>query len=254
MLRRLDEKSGYYYLENVETGETKWEDIPLQLDMSSSTSSGSSGSDYSSTASEGSESDGNEFQDIKNPPSSSKLGLIPLLIPGCGLPTIFVLITWSCITQFDCKHDYPTLSHAASFRPQGIVFMIGMCLTAGFIQTTTLLFAWQLQLQLSQTMTKHKIMKYGILLWGTLTACGLFILAIFDMKNHHDIHVNATVIFFISAWIVITCSHIARSYLHQNGWKGREDIHLEKGDMHLSYHYGLWFIRIGVGASIVCTS
>ncbi|DAZ95756.1 TPA: hypothetical protein N0F65_006404, partial [Lagenidium giganteum] len=143
--------------------------------------------------------------------SRDSLGVIALLIPITGISTMVLTEVLACTHHFDCSKEYPTLSYAATFKPEGYAFTIGMCSTALFILATILLFFWFLCLRLP--MTTDAVAKWiarGCLVAGVTSAVSLFGLAVMDMRTHHDAHINFTVVFFVCAWITMIFVQLAR--------------------------------------------
>ena len=223
----------------METSEESqvWESI--QIEKSSNSSKESSSCSDNDTSDDEETLLSHQHHPVSTP-SSSRLRYIPLLIPFFGLSTICITISWSCFSRFDCTQHYPTLSYAATFHPQGYLFMIGMCLTATCIQSTILLLAAQMFRNNIHSSRQRNLLMVSILGWGTVTAAGLFTLATCGMKYHHDIHVTATIVFFISAWIMILLVHMSRrrTSSRTEGNIGRTDR-------------GVWYIRIGLVASFL---
>ncbi|KAF1331132.1 hypothetical protein FI667_g4465, partial [Globisporangium splendens] len=138
------------------------------------------------------------------------VGFIGLLIPITGISTMVATEALACTHHFDCTTNYPTLSYAATFTPEGHVFMIGMCLTAFFILVSSILFYWFMRLRLGTAdahahYTSLVCLIAGIMTWFTLSG-----LAIKDMRNHHDAHIAFTIVFFVASWVLIVFCHLAR--------------------------------------------
>uniref|UniRef100_K3WME5 CWH43-like N-terminal domain-containing protein n=1 Tax=Globisporangium ultimum (strain ATCC 200006 / CBS 805.95 / DAOM BR144) TaxID=431595 RepID=K3WME5_GLOUD len=138
------------------------------------------------------------------------IGFIGLLIPITGITTMVVTEVLACTHHFDCTTNYPTLSYAATFTPEGHAFMIGMCFTAFFILVSSVLFYWFMRLRLGTAdahahYTSLVCLIAGIMTWFTLSG-----LAIKDMRNHHDAHIAFTVVFFVASWVLIVFCHLAR--------------------------------------------
>lgn len=155
------------------------------------------------------------MQAIRN---ADTVGFVALLIPLTGIATMVVTETLACAYHFDCAKDYPTLSYAATFRPEGIAFMVGMCLTALCILVSSCLFYWFLSLRLmgGSAATADAPTRYTSLVCvvaGVATAVTLAGLAILDMRSYHDAHITFTVLFFISSWVLIVFCHLARRLL-----------------------------------------
>lgn len=154
------------------------------------------------------------MQAIRN---ADTMGFIALLIPLTGIATMVVTETLACSYHFDCTKDYPTLSYAATFRPEGTAFMVGMCLTAFFILVSSCLFYWFLRLRMrlgdgaADAETRYTALV--CLVAGIATAVTLAGLAILDMRGYHDAHIMFTVLFFISSWVLIVFCHLARRLL-----------------------------------------
>lgn len=154
------------------------------------------------------------MQAIRN---ADTVGFIALLIPLTGIATMVVTETLACSYHFDCTKDYPTLSYAATFRPEGTAFMVGMCLTAFFILVSSCLFYWFMRLRMrlgdgaADAETRCTVLV--CLVAGIATAVTLAGLAILDMRGYHDAHIMFTVLFFISSWVLIVFCHLARRLL-----------------------------------------
>ncbi|POM78607.1 Hypothetical protein PHPALM_3839 [Phytophthora palmivora] len=81
---------------------------------------------------------------------TDNLGYIAWLVPFTGICTMLSTELLACVNHFSCSENFPTLSYAATFRPEGHVFTGGMCLTAMFIMATVVLFIWYLHLRRPQ--------------------------------------------------------------------------------------------------------
>ncbi|KAL4105940.1 hypothetical protein PRIC1_003995 [Phytophthora ramorum] len=157
---------------------------------------------------------------------TDNVGFIAWLVPGTGICTMLGTELLACTTHFSCSEHFPTLSYAATFRPEGYAFTGGMCLTALFILTSVVLFFWYLQLRVKP----HKqvddggrtttVAGYVCLIGGAISAISLFGLAVMDMRTHHDAHVNFTIVFFISAWAMMIAVHSARGTILLEGDSG----------------------------------
>ncbi|KAF4324422.1 hypothetical protein BBO99_00001648 [Phytophthora kernoviae] len=103
----------------------------------------------------------------------------------------------ACVHHFSCSENFPTLSYAATFKPEGLIFAGGMSLTAIFIFVSVSLFFWYLQLRMRPQKqvpegseeetedgrtTKHLVVSYACLVPGTISAISLFGLAVMDMR------------------------------------------------------------------------
>lgn len=230
-------------------------DFEADSDSSSSSSAISSALSFSSTTTSGAEDDSPDDDwrlphvavddDEDNPPSSlllerhrhtsrisyyprqqqeismqairnaDTIGFVALLIPLTGIATMIATETLACTHHFDCASNYPTLSYAATFKPEGHAFMVGMCLTALFILVSSCLFYWflRLRLKLGGSIADDAQAHYTSLVClvaGIATAVTLSGLAIMDMRNYHDAHIVFTVLFFISSWVLIVFCHLAR--------------------------------------------
>lgn len=155
------------------------------------------------------------MQAIRN---GDTVGFVALLIPLTGISTMVVTETLACSHHFDCTTDYPTLSYAATFRPEGTAFMIGMCLTAFFILVSSCLFYWFMRLRMrlgdgGGADAQERYTALVCLVAGIATAVTLAGLAILDMRGYHDAHITFTVLFFISSWVLIVFCHLARRLL-----------------------------------------
>ncbi|TYZ63997.1 hypothetical protein PybrP1_004232 [[Pythium] brassicae (nom. inval.)] len=150
------------------------------------------------------------MQAIRN---ADTVGFVALLIPLTGIATMVATETLACTHHFDCTTNYPTLSYAATFAPEGLAFMVGMCLTALFILVSSCLFYWFLRLRLSlgdSSDAQAKATALVCLVAGVATAVTLAGLAIMDMRSFHDAHIAFTVLFFLSSWVLIVFCHLAR--------------------------------------------
>jgi hypothetical protein len=156
------------------------------------------------------------------------IAFVALMIPICGISTMIGTIVLSCRQRFDCSEKYPTLSYAATFKPEGTVFMAGMCTTALFIQATIGLFYWFLRLKLSYAHRQSRRLMLSVLSSGSFAAFSLFMLAVLDMGNYHDSHILFTITFFISAWMTIVSAQMARTkILQRRAGTTREDVRAE---------------------------
>lgn len=253
--------------------------IPI---MNSSPSASSSDeedhdSDSSSTSSMDSSSDEDSSQELLLPSSpkmidgtrqgsicGDSLAFVPLLIPVIGICTMISTVMWSCWTRFDCTHHYPTLSYAATFYPEGRVFTIGMCLVSLLIGSTTVLMRWYFRLHLSLAIRQHQVfLQYAFDPMASLPTISLAVLAIYDMKNHHDVHIASTIIFFVSGWIVIGLFHFGRlqvAQVQKSQKKSSADMcsilasRSSSSSSRSRSLKGLWwgrvFIMIGLGATL----
>ncbi|RMX65337.1 hypothetical protein KXD40_003274 [Peronospora effusa] len=157
---------------------------------------------------------------------TDNVDLIAWLVPFLGIFTMLSTEVMACMNHFNCADNYPTLSYAATFQPEGYVFMGGMCLTAIFICGSDMLFFWYLRLLRNQKApfedisTNQVVMGYGCVMFGTISAISLIGLAVLDMRTYHDAHVSCTIVFFITAWMMILAVHTARkNVLHADGSK-----------------------------------
>lgn len=141
------------------------------------------------------------------------VGFLALLIPITGVSTMVATEVLACTHHFDCTKNYPTLSYAATFTPEGHAFMIGMCLTAFFILVSSVLFYWFLRLRLGTADRNAQFTSLVCLVAGIMTAITLSGLAILDMRSSHDAHIMFTVVFFLSSWVLIVFCHLARRLL-----------------------------------------
>ncbi|CEG40329.1 uncharacterized protein PHALS_10535 [Plasmopara halstedii] len=80
------------------------------------------------------------FDTIGNMIRFDNVGYIAWLVPFTGLCTMLGTELLACTHHFTCSDNYPTLSYAATFRPEGYAFTGGMCLTAIFILASIALF------------------------------------------------------------------------------------------------------------------
>ncbi|KAG6609210.1 uncharacterized protein IUM83_13413 [Phytophthora cinnamomi] len=160
---------------------------------------------------------------------TDNLGYIAWLVPFTGICTMVGTELLACSTHFSCSENFPTLSYAATFRPEGYAFTGGMCLTAIFIFASVVLFFWYLRLRMAprrqvegddyeeRRTSKHLAAGYASLLSGVTAAVSLFGLAVMDMRTHHDAHINFTIAFFVAAWATMIAVQIARkSILHED--------------------------------------
>ncbi|KAL3666979.1 hypothetical protein V7S43_007924 [Phytophthora oleae] len=155
---------------------------------------------------------------------TDNVGYIAWLVPFTGIFTMLGTELLACANHFTCSENFPTLSYAATFRPEGYAFTGGMCLTAIFILASVVLFFWYLQLRMrpheldgSATGAKHIVAGYACLVSGVTAAISLFGLAVMDMRTHHDAHINFTIAFFVAAWATMIAVQIARkSILHED--------------------------------------
>ncbi|KAK1945998.1 hypothetical protein P3T76_003046 [Phytophthora citrophthora] len=155
---------------------------------------------------------------------TDNVGYIAWLVPFTGIFTMLGTEFLACVNHFTCSQNFPTLSYAATFRPEGYAFTGGMCLTAMFILASVVLFFWYLQLRMrpheldgSVTGAKHLVAGYACLVSGVTAAISLFGLAVMDMRTHHDAHINFTIAFFVAAWATMIAVQIARkSILHED--------------------------------------
>eukprot|EP00644_Phytophthora_capsici_P002853 jgi/Phyca11/10846/fgenesh1_pm.PHYCAscaffold_55_\ len=79
---------------------------------------------------------------------TDNVGYIAWLVPFTGILTMLGTEFLACVNHFTCSDNFPTLSYAATFRPEGYAFTGGMCLTALFILASVVLFFWYLQLRM----------------------------------------------------------------------------------------------------------
>ncbi|CAI5742835.1 unnamed protein product [Hyaloperonospora brassicae] len=151
------------------------------------------------------------------------IGFLACLVPIIGISTMLSTELVACTSHFDCLDAFPTLSYAATFEPEGHVFLLGMCLTAALIFVSISLFFWYVQLrtrhqrtkQWKQTSAQYVAASYVCLVFGLVTALSLFGLAAMDMRAHHDAHIVCTIVFFVSAWVMMIAVQVARtSALH----------------------------------------
>ncbi|CAH0484240.1 unnamed protein product [Peronospora farinosa] len=120
---------------------------------------------------------------------TDNVDLIAWLVPFSGIFTMLSTEVMACMNHFNCADNYPTLSYAATFQPEGYVFMGGMCLTAIFICGSDMLFFWYLRLLRNQKApfkdisTNQVVMGYGCVVFGTISAISLIGLAVLDMQK-----------------------------------------------------------------------
>jgi hypothetical protein len=50
----------------------------------------------------------------------------------------------------------------------------------------------------------------------SVAGLSLLVLAICDMKNYHVIHITATIVFFLLAWVGVYASQLIRGILHSS--------------------------------------
>uniref|UniRef100_A0AAV1VCT4 CWH43-like N-terminal domain-containing protein n=1 Tax=Peronospora matthiolae TaxID=2874970 RepID=A0AAV1VCT4_9STRA len=132
------------------------------------------------------------------------VGFIAWLVPLIGISTMLSTEFMACTSHFNCFEAFPTLSYAATFRPEGYIFMLGMSLTAVLIFVSISLFFWYLRLRTRQqrhnssgkSSTQYVAVGYTCLVFGLVTALSLFGLAAMDMQAYHDAHIVFTVVFF----------------------------------------------------------
>ncbi|GMF09240.1 unnamed protein product [Phytophthora lilii] len=156
---------------------------------------------------------------------TDNVGYIAWLVPFTGICTMLGTELLACASHFTCSENFPTLSYAATFRPEGYAFTGGMCLTAIFIFASVVLFFWYLRLRMSpqrqtersESSAKHLVAGYACLVAGATAAISLFGLAVMDMRTHHDAHINFTIAFFVTAWATMIAVQVARkSVLHED--------------------------------------
>ncbi|KAG6972463.1 hypothetical protein JG688_00003975 [Phytophthora aleatoria] len=154
---------------------------------------------------------------------TDNLGYIAWLVPFTGIFTMLSTELLACVNHFTCSENFPTLSYAATFRPEAFAFTGGMCLTAIFIFTLVVLFFWYLQLRMQrnsderENTPKQVMTGYAFLASGVMSSISLFGLAVMDMRNYHDAHVSFTIVFFIAAWAMMIAVQIARkNILHED--------------------------------------
>ncbi|KAF4139784.1 Frag1/DRAM/Sfk1 family [Phytophthora infestans] len=154
---------------------------------------------------------------------TDNLGYIAWLVPFTGILTILGTEFLACVNHFTCSENFPTLSYAATFRPEAFAFTGGMCLTAIFIFTSVVLFFWYLQLRMQrrsdeeESASKQFVTGYACLVAGVTAAISLFGLAVLDMSNYHDAHINFTIAFFMAGWGTMIAVQLARKkILHED--------------------------------------
>ncbi|CAK5096645.1 unnamed protein product [Aphanomyces euteiches] len=123
---------------------------------------------------------------------------IAVLVPTAGLTAILLTVACGCYMRFSCPEHYPTVSYAAEFFPEYYVFTIGMLWTAYFIHVTARQFSIYLARRIAGPLPK---IYAATSLMATSSLC---VLALFDHKRYHDIHVVATIVFFVAAWVLIS--------------------------------------------------
>ncbi|KAG7401349.1 hypothetical protein PHYBOEH_001765 [Phytophthora boehmeriae] len=195
---------------------------------------------------------------------TDNVGYLAWLIPFTGICTMLGTEFLACVYHFSCSENYPTLSYAATFRPEGLAFTGGMCLTAIFIFVSVALFFWYLQLRMRPQKqvtegheedqetevtrtTKHLVVSYACLVSGVTAAISLFGLAVMDMRRHHDAHINFTIAFFIAAWATMIAVQVARkSVLHEDEADGRAS-----GRTGAAYTLGQLLLTVGLASSFL---
>ncbi|KAL7684470.1 hypothetical protein Plhal304r1_c035g0108311 [Plasmopara halstedii] len=154
------------------------------------------------------------FDTIGNMIRFDNVGYIAWLVPFTGLCTMLGTELLACTHHFTCSDNYPTLSYAATFRPEGYAFTGGMCLTAIFILASIALFFWYVQLRIrtdSRECPRFDVMAVNTCLGlGFSTSLSLIGLAVLDMRAYHDAHIVSTIVFFLSAWMMIVMVQIVR--------------------------------------------
>lgn len=259
---------------------------------SSSSSSDSDSSSFSSSEEGDSDQDA-AWLPVKPPPSSrhdndsdldtiSMLldnlgGVVALLIPITGISTMVATEALACSHHFDCARDYPTLSYAATFKPEMHAFTPGMCLTAFFIATTVSLFVWFVRLKTTgpSAVAKDDIVARFLagacLLGGLACAISLAGLAIMDMRNYHDAHIAFTVVFFVTAWVMMVSVHLARrKLLFDENQRSRGNFltmncspfdsmslwlamqQWKRGSLAAPYVVGRFFLFLGIASTVLC--
>lgn len=207
--------------------------------------------------------------------NAETLGFVALLIPLTGIATMVTTEALACTYHFDCARNYPTLSYAATFKPEGLAFMVGMCLTALFILLSSLLYYWFLRLRLGlssgssssvDAQTQYTALTCAVA--GVATAVTLAGLAIYDMRSHHDAHIAFTVVFFIASWILIVFCHLARRLVlgRDSGLAGGAApalrlpsastalLHWRRLSIPMAFTLGRLFILAGITSTALCTS
>lgn len=232
--------------EEEEEDEDESDDVarPLRRAYSSSSSRSSSVSSSLSFSSDDDELDGDadfflektsrrrthSSIDLQSEPSmfpaamrSDNVGVIAWLIPIIGVATMVGTDALACIYHFQCTDTFPTLSYAATFKPEGYVFTVGMCVTAILIFVSIALFYWFLKLRgdwhaaNTTGRTQQQCAAVTALVCGEISAVSLFGLAVLDMRNYHDAHVTFTILFFVTSWVMMIAVHQSRRLiLHEN--------------------------------------
>lgn len=145
---------------------------------------------------------------------TDNVGYIAWLVPLTGLSAMVGTEVLACAHHFTCSENYPTLSYAATFRPEGYVFALGMCLTALFILASIVLFFWYVQLRMRTSLRERPrndvMIVYACLGFGVSTSLSLIGLAVLDMRAYHDAHILSTIVFFLSSWVMIVTVQIVR--------------------------------------------
>ncbi|KAF1791515.1 Frag1/DRAM/Sfk1 [Phytophthora cactorum] len=139
-----------------------------------------------------------------------------------GIFTMLSTELLACVNHFTCSENFPTLSYAATFRPEAFAFTGGMCLTAIFIFTLVVLFFWYLQLRMQRNSDERENTPKQVTTGyaSRVGSDGIHLalrLAVMDMRNYHDAHVSFTIVFFIAAWAMMIAVQIARkNILHED--------------------------------------
>lgn len=160
--------------------------------------------------------DQDEFSFVPRAMRTDNIGIVAWLIPITGITTMIATEILACIYHFECADNYPTLSYAATFKPEGYAFTAGMCVTAILIFASIALFYWfhKLRGEGHATVAANGARRHYVpviaLLAGILAAVSLFSLAVMDMRNYHDAHITFTIVFFVAAWVTIIAVHQAR--------------------------------------------
>uniref|UniRef100_M4B209 CWH43-like N-terminal domain-containing protein n=1 Tax=Hyaloperonospora arabidopsidis (strain Emoy2) TaxID=559515 RepID=M4B209_HYAAE len=115
---------------------------------------------------------------------------------------------------------------------------MGMSFTAVLIFVSISLFFWYLRLRTRQqrhnpsekSRTQYVAVGYTCLMFGLVTALSLFGLAAMDMRTYHDAHIVFTVLFFISAWVMMIAVQVARTSTFHEDEGADVDGKMSKGE------------------------
>ncbi|TDH67269.1 hypothetical protein CCR75_001876 [Bremia lactucae] len=148
---------------------------------------------------------------------TDNVGYIAWLVPIIGICTMFGTEVLACLYHFTCSKNYPTLSYAATFKPEAYVFTSGMSLTALCILVSVLLFFWYLQIHHNEhkSTPDNTVAAKVYLGFGVTSAFSLFGLAVMDMRYHHVAHLWFTIVFFLSTWVMLLTAQLVRKRILQ---------------------------------------